>query len=268
MVLGLRQFVFSVAGVLAATLCSGALAVTQIGFALDRSGSVALSDFDLQADGLSAALAAVPTDGSVEVTVVSYASSVTTVIAPTIVTAANLPGIVATVAAQSGGSGGTRTDLAIDSLTSLMTGSPVFSAPDTTSLINISTDGAPNSQSLTEAAGVNANAAGIDSISFEAIGSGVSSTSALNNMVAVAFPGTAQILAVNSTNIPNPVATGTSFVVPVSDFSAYAQVIDAKVQAAVAPPPPNGVPVVGSLSLMLLGFVALGVGATSRREMA
>ncbi|MFK7967149.1 MAG: VWA domain-containing protein [Burkholderiaceae bacterium] len=178
MALGLRSLVVSLVGVLAATLCGGALAVTQIGFALDRSGNVALSDFDLQADGLSAALAAVPTDGSVEVTVVSYASSVTTVIPPTIVTAANIANIVATVAAESGGSGGTRTDLAIDELTALMTGSPVFAAADTTSLINVSTDGAPNSQSLTEAAGVNANAAGIDFISFEAVGSGVSSTTA------------------------------------------------------------------------------------------
>ena len=43
---------------------------TQIGFAIDGSGSVNANDFDLQIEGLTAAFAGLPVDGSVEVTVV------------------------------------------------------------------------------------------------------------------------------------------------------------------------------------------------------
>ena len=57
----------------------------------------------------------------------------------------------------------------------------------------------------------------------------------------------------NETNIPNPL--NGSWVVPVTDFDAYAAVVDAKVQAIVNDVPEPGVLALGGIGLfgMLAG---------------
>ncbi|PTR10624.1 putative secreted protein with PEP-CTERM sorting signal [Nitrosospira sp. Nsp5] len=235
---------------------SGAWAVpiTQLGFILDASGSISTSNYNLMRSGLSSALAGLPVDGSVEISIVNYGSSVATVVSPTILTALSLGTIQAAITSHSKLGGGTDTAAAITSMTTLLTGSSVFSAADTKSLINLLTDGAPNSQNDAEAASLAAAAAGIDALSIEAIGSGVSSQSALNNMLAMAFPTPATILAVNqASNIPNPI--GGSWVVPVSDFNSLAPVLAAKVIASVTPPT-NQVPEPSVLALVAIGLLA------------
>lgn len=240
-------------------------AVTQLGFALDASGSVAVADYNLLRSGLSAALAALPTDGTVEITIVSYSGSVSTVTTPTILTAASLPTIQGQIGSHAKSGGTTNTAAAITSLAGLMTGSAAFADPATRSIINLATDGDPDSQSAAVAAGAAARAAGIDALSIEAIGDGVSSQAALNNMAAIAFPGPATILPVNSVAIPNPI--GGSFVVPVSNFAALEQVLIAKVQASIVPPP-TGVPEPGSLALVFASLAALATLSRRRAKPA
>ncbi|WP_158537148.1 vWA domain-containing protein [Humitalea rosea] len=241
-----------------ASLAAMAAPVTQLGFALDGSGSVSTSDYNLLRGGLTAALAGLPTDGSVEISVVAYGSGTTLVVAPTVLTAASLPTIQAAITASAKANGSTNTSGAITALSNAMTGSANFADPGTRSIINLATDGFPDSQSAAVAAAVAANAAGIDGLSIEAIGSGVSSPSALNNLAAIAFPGPATILALNSTTIPNPLGGSGSWVVPVSDFTALAPVLLAKVQAAITPVPEPA-------SLALFTVALAGLAAARRR---
>lgn len=232
----------------------------QLGFALDGSGSVSPSNYQIMQTGLSNAMAALPTDGTVEITVVSYGSGVNTIVSPTVLTAASLAGIQSSIATHSKAGGFTNTSGALNSLTGLMSGSALFSMSDTTSIINLATDGFPNSQSNSVAAGQAALTAGIDAISIEAIGSGVSSQSALNNLAAIAGPGPVSILPVDSTNIPNPV--NGSFVVPVSNFTAFEDIVTAKVVASVTPPmddPVAVVPLPGTLTLLMGGVFGIGL---------
>lgn len=262
----IKQFFSSLLLIAVFVLPNGAFAaqITQLGFILDASGSVSSSNYNLLRNGLSDAIAALDTDGTVEITITSYSTNTMTVVAPTLLTAASLPGIQSAIMTHGKSNGVTDTAGAIRYTTNLMTGSALFNDPDLrASIINLATDGVPNtsglsaaaSQSAAEAAAVYAFGAGIDALSIEAIGSGVNSGSALNNMLKIAFPGPAQLLAVNETNIPNPL--GKSWVVPVSDFDALAPVLKAKVIASVKPP--VSVPDPSSLMLFALGLIGLGL---------
>ncbi|WP_445083150.1 PEP-CTERM sorting domain-containing protein [Candidatus Nitrotoga sp. M5] len=73
------------------------------------------------------------------------------------------------------------------------------------------------------------------------------------------FPTPAQILAINATNIPNPI--GGSWVVPVSDFTALAPVLAAKVQASI-----TTVPEPSLLALFTIGLMGMGISARRRMQ--
>jgi hypothetical protein len=253
----IKQFFASLllAGLAFASTNTFAIQITQLGFILDASGSVSAANYNLLRNGLSDALAVLDLDGSVEITITSYSSSTSTVVAPTVLTAATLPTIQNAIASHVKSGGTTDTAGAIRYTTNLMTASSIFSdASLRASIINLATDGVPNSQSAAEAAGLYAFNAGIDALSIEAIGSGVSSASALNNMAKIAFPGPATILGLNATTIPNPL--GKSWVVPVSDFDALAPVLKAKVIASVKP---VDVPESSGLALLVIGLFGLVV---------
>lgn len=238
----------------------------QLGFALDASGSITPSNYNLLRSGLNSALAILPKDGSVEISVVSFGSNVMTVVPATVLTAATLAPIQSSINGHNKDGGMTNTAGAITALTNLMTNSSNFNNTSVKSMINLATDGAPNigypdGQLAAIAASQAAAAAGIDALSIEAIGSGVNNGSALNDMAAMAFPKPVAILGMNSTNIPSP--WNGSFVVPVSDFNAFKGVVEAKVVAAVTPQP---VPEPATMLLLSAGLAGLGAVKGRRKS--
>ena len=246
----------------AASTVTASAAIIQLGFALDSSGSVSSSNYALQTAGLAAALAGIPTDSTVEVTVIDFGSSVTSHVTTVLVdSVATRDAIVNTVSSMAKGGGSTSMAAAITDLTAKLTGSANFAGND--SIINISTDGAPNSSIATTTAALAALAAGIDALTSEAIGAGANT----NFLASIVFNpqgglGTGVVLPTDS-NPPNPLTSAAAWVVPVSDFDAYAEVIGSKV--SIITDDTTDIPVPGTLLLLGLGLLGLRV---SRRAQA
>ena len=245
---------------LALASASAFAAPTQLGFAIDGSGSINSTEFSTQRQGLANAFGALPTDSSVEITVVQFSSSQRLEVGPLLIdSVATRNSLVTQTNAIGQLGGGTDPELAIDRLTSEMTGSSNFGGD---SIINLSTDGGFSlSPALTSANA--AKAAGIDALTGEGIGSGAN----LNNLQSLVYgpntnpnDGSGQILATDATP-PNPLATGVNpWVVPVSDFNAFGPVIQSKIQAVVDVPAP------ATLILTLAGIAGLAATRIGRRR--
>lgn len=254
----------AVVGVFALAGGSAQAALIDLGFSLDSSGSVAFSDFDTTRQALANALSVIPVTGPNEyrVAVTSFSNGSQTVVSPTIITAANLAGIQNAVRGAFYFGGGTDTAGAITSLAGLFSGT--VGGLGATTLLNITTDGVPNSQQDAEDAAQAALAAGVDGISFEAIG--FIDETALENMAAIAGPG-AGVIVDDLTMIPN--ATVQGFVIPVSDFAGYSAAIAAKIGRIVddtgggtpVVPLPAGLP-------LLLSAIVLFAGLRAKRRAA
>lgn len=248
-------------------------AVIDLGFVLDGSGSVNTTNYESAAAALAVALGQIPTSGDNEyrIAVTSYGSGHQTIVEPTVVTAGNIASIQNAVTNASKAGGTTDTAGAITYMTNLfLNATDGVTGLGATSLINITTDGAPNSQSAAETAATNARLAGIDGISFEAVGSGVSSTSAQNAMARIAGLGTsgdalAGVIVSDLDNIPN--ATETGFVIPVTGFDTYDAAIGAKIQRIVDDTG-GGVGVVPLPAGMPLMLSVIGIFAFVRRKRA
>ena len=125
-------------------------------FVMDESGSVSSSNFQLENQGFINALNGLPTDGSVEISIVGFASSSQTIQSPTVLTSANFNTVKAALEANVQNSGGTNMSGAINHAAGLL--NPSYAA---TKIICLSTDGAPNSSSATTTAATNAKNSGI-----------------------------------------------------------------------------------------------------------
>lgn len=247
---------FLAAGVL--SMSSHAAVVTQLGFLVDASGSIGTSNFNTMRAGYIAALNAMPTDGSVEVTLVAFANSTTTVIAPTVLTAATLPGMVTSINNFAYVGGGTATDLGINAITAAMLGSSNFSF-GLNSIINLATDGVPNSQSAAVNAALAARNRGIDAMTAEAIGN--FNSAGLLNMVfspltTAGTVGGGVLLPLNTA--PTNPMTSQPWVLPVNNFADFGDALLAKVEAITQPVPEPG-------ALALVGLALACVALTRRR---
>lgn len=254
----LRKIGVALAVSAAAITSAHAAVTTQLGFLIDASGSIGTTNFNTMRSGYAAALGALPTDGSVELSVYTFASGTVQVVAPTVISSTAIrDSVISLINGMGYTGGGTDTAAGINAITAAMVGSSSYSS-GLASIINIATDGVPNSTSAAIVAATAAKAAGIDALTAEAIGS--VNFNFLRDLVFSPLAGPCNdcgtILALGATP-PNPM-TSAPWVLPVNTFDDFPTAINAKVQAIVNPTPEPG-------TLALLGIAAAALAAGKRR---
>ncbi|WP_299814441.1 VWA domain-containing protein [uncultured Jannaschia sp.] len=270
----IRNFALSFAVGVVALTGAGSAAVIDLGFSLDRSSSVGSIDYNSARTALSQALGSIPTSGDNQyrIAVTSFAGGSTTIVAPTIVSDATLAGIQSDVANAPYSGGGTNIAGAISNLFGLFQSSA--DGLGATTLLNITTDGG-SSVTASKSVATAARTAGLDGLSFEAVGPGPR----LESLRQIAGLGTVGdedngVIVDLAAGDTIPDATATGFVVSVSDFDAYAGAIGTKINQVVddtggevdnPTPGPSVVPLPAGLPLILTGLVALlGLGRFRR----
>ena len=169
-------FVMMVAMVFAAP--ASAQVEVQIGMALDNSGSIGSTNWQTIVNGVADAVnnsTCVPHDGTVELTVVSFPGGLH--VGPVVITSTNATAIANSIRAIPYNGLGTPMGAGITTTANAMSGSPHFD-PAIKQVINIATDGAPNSAANAITARNNAIATlqmtdGQDEIDAEGIGGNV-----------------------------------------------------------------------------------------------
>jgi hypothetical protein len=231
-----------------------AAATQKLAFALDESGSVSNSEFNQLQNGLANALGQIPTDGTYEITVVTFASSAriqSGLSGVVIDSAAALSQLQTDVRNLTNLGGGTNIQSALDVIAGQNIG-------DDLGLINVVTDGRSSTFSNDSV-----KAAGWDSLSFEAVTSSADTTL----LVPEAFAGTNEggVLIPSGGAIPDPRNQG--FVLEVAGFDDFENAIGSKVSAIVDQPPV--IPLPAGLPLLLTGIAFIGgLRATKRRKAA
>jgi hypothetical protein len=222
--------------------------VIQLGFILDRSGSIGSADWATITTGLSNAInLLVPINSTYEISVVSFATGTTTVVDHVLIdSAATRTAVAALIAADPYSGGSTYMGDAFAAMQASLTSSTLTDIDF--SYVNIATDGVPNGGQDTATAVGNIIAAGIDNISIEAIGSGVDSSFLQNT---VCYP--------QSCDTTSPFAfPGNGFYIYINDASEYADAIQQKIRVVTEQIPEPA-------TLALMGFGLAG-GAWLRRR--
>ena len=218
----------------------------QLGFILDSSGSIGSSNWSTITSGLATAISSVvPQNGTYEITVVKFSTTAATVVAPTILTAANAAAVATSISGTSFLAGNTNYAAAFTLMQSLLT--PTIAA-SSASYVNFATDGEPN----TGGNGISERnaliAAGVDNLSIEGIGSGVDANFLRNS---ICYPGPC-------TNAPMYNFPTQGFYLAVANANSYANAIGEKIQVITNVPEP--------LSIALFGMGLAGLGVVVRRR--
>lgn len=150
------------------TLQVSAAPSVSVALVMDESGSISSSNFQLETNGFIEAVKRIPTDSSVEASIIAFASSTQVIRNKVLLDAAGSSDLQNALATNTQSGGGTNMSGAINTATSVLTGS---AAP--TRIICLATDGQPDSQSATIAAADAARSAGVI---LAPIGIGLSAT--------------------------------------------------------------------------------------------
>lgn len=248
---GMRSLVAAL--VLAAPLMTAPkadAAVIQLGFILDRSGSIGASNWNVIVGGLATAVGSyVPYNGTdtYEVSVVTFASTATANISNWLVDSQTardnlVTAIQGLTAVYSGG--GTAFGPAF---TAMQTALAASTNSPSLSYVNFATDGVQGDPAAGQTARDALIAWGVDNISIEGIGGGVDATDLQNNYC---YPGPCDTTA--PFNFP-----GQGFYIGVANAQGYADAIGGKIQTVTQVPEP--------ITTALFGLGLLGLGLARRR---
>jgi hypothetical protein len=244
-------------GLIAAPATAGANGAPDVlmCFLLDSSGSINSSEWGIMLDGLKAAVNdanIMPRDGSLQICIVQFGNDASEELGPTIVTAASVPTILAAIDNIDKDDGCTALGYGINQAVSTMStgNSAIFDDPDVWKVINVATDGVPNTyptgwpnptggtttcgsettgMAYAEACVTAAISAGIDELDVEGIGTtGSQNTWMADDIVVPDGPGGVSGWIVNDGDSYPPRPPVVGFVRVCSDFEDYQAAIAQK----------------------------------------
>lgn len=243
--------------VVAMTPVAANAGVIQLGFILDRSGSIGAGNWSIITSGLAAAVGLIPTGGpdTYELSVVTFSNAATTGLANfSLTNAADIASAQATITALGYSGGMTNYTAAFTLMDSVLR---TTSANADKTYVNFATDGDPNPNSADGLAMRNSMISTalngyVDNISIEAIGSGISAagTALLQNQICYPTP---------CTVLPTVNFDAQGFYIQVADATEYAKAIQHKVRIVTGQVPEP-------TSIALVGAALLGLGFASRRK--
>ena len=224
--------------------------VIQLGFILDRSGSIGSGNWTTITSGLANAInSLIPIDSTYEISVVSFASGSSTDVNHVLVdSAAARTGVASAITGIAFTGGSTNMTAGFTAMTAALTSSPLTNLSGQ-AYVNLATDGVADNDGTTVTARNAMTAAGIDNISIEAIGSGVDAAFLQNSLC---FPGPCDTS--SPFNFPSQ-----GFYISVANAAGYAAAIGNKIQVVTGQVPEPG-------TMLLMGAGLLGFGFARRRK--